>query len=119
MLGGGRGAAAARGLLVLGSEVQVGDGLHELGLRLLQEAVDVLGTVLGQRCSLLLPVPLGSLRQPAQPLQPAPAGSSPSPTAPTTSPSLGVSQGSVAHWVSLISGTAQHLGLPTFEMPPP
>ena len=67
MLGRGGGAAAARALLVLGSELQVGDGLHQLGLRLLQEPVDVLGTVLGQRCPLLLPVPLGSLRRQAEP----------------------------------------------------
>lgn len=62
MLRRGGSAAAARGLLVLGSELQVRDGLHQLGLRLLQETVDVLGAVLGQRCPLLLPVPLGSLR---------------------------------------------------------
>ena len=65
----GVGAAAAGrgldegllGLHLLGGEVQVGDGLHQLGLRLLQEPVDVLSTVLGQAGALLLPVPLRSL----------------------------------------------------------
>lgn len=43
---------------VPGGKVQVGDGLHELGLRLLQESVDVLSAELGQAGPLLLPVPL-------------------------------------------------------------
>lgn len=69
----GRGRSALRrlrgrrriggGFDLLGGKVQVGDGLHELGLRLLQQPVDVLSAVLGQAGPLLLPVPLGSLRR--------------------------------------------------------
>lgn len=46
----------------LAGTVQVRDGLQQLGLRLFQQAVDVLGTVLGQGCPLLLPVTLSSLQ---------------------------------------------------------
>lgn len=47
----------------LARTVQVGDGLQELRLCLLQQPVDILGAVLGQGCPLLLPVPLGSLER--------------------------------------------------------
>lgn len=48
---------------VLGCELEVRDGLHQLGLGLLQQAVDVLGAELGQTGSLLFPVPLRRLTQ--------------------------------------------------------
>lgn len=57
----GRGRVAG-GLDLLGRKVQVGDGLHQLGLGLLQQPVDVLGAVLRQAGPLLLPVALGRLR---------------------------------------------------------
>lgn len=44
-----------------GSKVQVWDGLHQLRLRLLQQAVDVLSAELGQTGPFLLPVPLSRL----------------------------------------------------------
>lgn len=44
-----------------GSKVQVWDGLHQLRLGLLQQAVDVLSTELGQTGPFLLPVPLSCL----------------------------------------------------------
>lgn len=49
-------------LYLLGSKVQVRNGLQQLGLCLLQQPVDVLGAVLGQAGPLLLPVPLCRLR---------------------------------------------------------
>lgn len=45
-----------------GGKVQVWDGLHQLRLGLLQQAVDVLSAELGQTGPFLLPVPLSRLK---------------------------------------------------------
>lgn len=65
VLWGGGSTSTAGSLLVLGCKLQVRDGLHQLGLGLLQEAVNILSAVLGQGCPFLLPVSLSCLQHKA------------------------------------------------------